>query len=154
RSQFETMKNEYLKIPGVQKVAVSTRVPGEWKNIRQLYVTRPAVGQGVPDSVQTYFMGFDEDMLTTYQINLKNGRNFSSKGISDSTYVLLNGSAVRALGLTEPLGANVKIRTDKGEMNMTVIGIVKDFNFQSLHQKIAPIIIGAWNNQFQDIDYF
>lgn len=154
RSQFETMKNEYLKIPGVQKVAVSTRVPGEWKNIRQLYVTRPAFGQGVPDSVQTYFMGFDEDMLTTYQISLKSGRNFSSHGNSDSTNILLNESAVRALGLIEPLGAEIGIRTDKGEMNMTVIGIVKDFNFQSLHQKIAPIIIGAWNNQFQDIDYF
>ena len=154
RSQFQTLKNEYSKIPGVQQVAVSTRVPGEWKNIRQLYVTRPAVSQGVSDSIQTYFMGFDEDMLTTYQINLKNGRNFSSHGNGDSTNILLNESAVRALGLTEPVGAAVRIRTGEGEMNTTVIGIVKDFNFQSLHQKIAPIIIGAWNNQFQYIDYF
>jgi putative ABC transport system permease protein len=35
-----------------------------------------------------------------------------------------------------------------------VIGVLKDFNFQSLHQKIAPIIIGSWNNPIQSIDYF
>jgi putative ABC transport system permease protein len=39
-------------------------------------------------------------------------------------------------------------------MNATVIGVLKDFNFQSLHQKVAPIIIGAWNNPIQSIDYF
>jgi putative ABC transport system permease protein len=48
----------------------------------------------------------------------------------------------------------VKIRTGEGEMNTTVIGVIRDFNFQSLHQKVAPIIIGAWNNPFQYIDYF
>jgi putative ABC transport system permease protein len=154
RNQFRTIKNEYSKIPGVQHVAVSTRVPGEWKNIRQLYVTRPAASQGVADSVQTYFMGFDEDMLTTYQIELKEGRYFSSHSYNDSTNILLNESAVKVLGLAEPIGTAVRIRTGQGEMNTTVIGVVKDFNFQSLHQKVAPIIIGAWNNQFQYIDYF
>ena len=154
RRQFRTIKNEYLKIPGVQHAAVSTRVPGEWKNIRQLYVAHPAISHGVSDSVQTYFMGFDEDMLATYQINLRNGRYFSSHSHNDSTNVLLNESAVKTLGLTEPIGVVLKIRTGEGDINTTVIGVVKDFNFQSLHQKVAPIIIGAWNNPFQYLDYF
>ena len=154
RSQFRTLKNEYSKIPGVQHVAVSTRVPGEWKNIRQLYVSSPASREAIADSIQTYFMGFDEDMLATYQINIKSGRYFSSHSHNDSTNILLNESAAKALGLAEPIGAVVKIRTGEGEMNTTVIGVIRDFNFQSLHQKVAPIIIGAWNNPFQYIDYF
>ncbi|HLT72940.1 MAG TPA: ABC transporter permease, partial [Cyclobacteriaceae bacterium] len=152
RSQFRTMKNEYSSIPGVVDVSVSTRVPGEWKKIPQLYVSDPATSAS--DSLQTYFMGFDEDMLATYQISLASGRYFSSQSNNDSTNILLNESAVRALGLAEPVGAVVKILDGEGDINMTVIGVVRDFNFQSLHQKVAPIIIGAWNTPFGYIDYF
>lgn len=153
RSQFQAIKNELASIPGVERVAVSTRVPGEWKNITQLYVSSAASAEGVGDSTQTYFMGFDEDMLEAYRLSLKSGRYFSS-GLNDSSNILLNESAVTALRLLEPLGARVSIRRGGLEVNTIVIGILKDFNFQSLHQKVAPIVIGAWNNPFQYIDYF
>jgi putative ABC transport system permease protein len=153
RSQFRALKNEYANIPGVKNVAVSTRVPGEWKNIAELYVNSPSSPAGSPDSTKSYFMGFDEDMLSTYRLKLKQGRNFS-EGRNDSTNILLNESAVKVLGLTEPLGAFVKIQTQDGDLTTTVIGVVHDFNFQSLHQKVAPIIIGSWNSPFQYIDYF
>lgn len=154
RRQFQVLKNEYRKIQGVQHVAVSTRVPGEWKNIDELYVRAEGFGMGASDSLKTYFMGFDEDMLETYQIKFQSGHYFSANSHSDSTNILLNESAVMALGLSDPLGSVVRIKSRNGEINTTVIGIVKDFNFQSLHQKIAPIIIGAWNNPFNYIDYF
>lgn len=152
RSQFRAMKSEYSSIPGVRDVAVSTRVPGEWKNIPQLYVSDPTAGAS--DSLQTYFMGFDEDMLATYQISLASGRYFSSQSNNDSTNILLNESAVKAMGLAEPVGTVVKILDGEVDIKMTVIGVVRDFNFQSLHQKVAPIIIGAWNTPFGYIDYF
>jgi putative ABC transport system permease protein len=152
RRQFRTIKNEFSKIPGVQEVAVSSRVPGEWKNIQQVYAMPFANSHSVTDSVQTYFMGFDEDMLRTYEIELMSGRYFSSD--NDSSDIVINESAVQALHLAEPLGAVIRIGTDDGYINNTVVGVVKDFNFQSLHQKVAPIIIGAWNNPIQDVDYF
>jgi putative ABC transport system permease protein len=154
RNQFRVIKNEYSKIPGVEQVAVSTRVPGEWKNIPQVYVTTSADSHSVSDSVQTYFMGFDEDMLATYEIALQSGNYFSSDNDNDSTSILLNESAVQALHLSEPIGSVLKVSTGDGYINSTVIGVVKDFNFQSLHQKVAPIIIGAWNNPIQSVDYF
>jgi putative ABC transport system permease protein len=82
------------------------------------------------------------------------GRYFASNSEADSVSILLNESAVKALGLTDPVGAVLKISGDEGEVVTTVIGVLKDFNFQSLHQKVAPMIIGAWNNPFQPIDYF
>lgn len=154
RRQFEAMKNELSKITGVESVAVSSRVPGEWKNIQELYVTSSSAANGFSDSTKTYFMGFDEDMLETYQFTIESGSYFSTNSQSDSTSVLLNQSAVRALHLSEPLGATIRMKTSAGEMQATVIGVLKDFNFQSLHQKIAPIIVGAWNNPIQSIDYF
>jgi putative ABC transport system permease protein len=154
RRQFQTIKNEYANIPGVLSVAVSSRVPGEWKNIPELYVRSSNSMDGVPDSVKTYFMGFDEDILKTYRLRLKDGNFFSSNAMADSTAILLNESAVNALKLSDPVGSVVKINTQRGTMDASVIGVIKDFNFQSLHQKVAPIIIGTWNNPIQSIDYF
>jgi putative ABC transport system permease protein len=150
RSQFRSIKDEYGKIPGVEHVAVSSRVPGEWKDIAELYVRN----NGGSDSTKVYFMGFDEDMPATYGLTLESGRYFSSNTRTDSTNVIVNKSAVNALGLSNPLGAVLQVDTDDGLIQLTVIGVMNDFNFQSLHQKISPVLIGAWNNPFQSIDYF
>ena len=154
RQQFQTMKNEFAKIPGVVEVGVSSRVPGEWKNIPQRFVKSPNSSNQTADSIRSYFMGFDESMLKTYQFKLLSGSFFESNQANDSTKVLLNEAAVKELGLNEPIGSVVIIPTQAGPMRTTVIGILSDFNFQSLHQKIAPIIIGSWNNPIQFIDYF
>lgn len=154
RQQFQTMKNEFSKIAGVQHVAVSSRVPGEWKNIRTIYVKGSAETNAKSDSLETYYMGFDEDMLTTYQLQLTTGRSFSGSSKADSLNVVINASAAVALNLKNPIGAVLRISTRRGPMAVTVIGVMKDFNFQSLHQKIAPIIIGYRNNPLQAIDYF
>ncbi len=154
RRNFQTMKNEYAKIPGVQQVAVSSRVPGEWKRIAEVYVKGSGVTKISADSVRTYFMGFDESMLKTYGLQLVEGNYFPTNSLADSTNILINESAVEALGLDDPVGASVRVRTDDGEMYLTVIGVLRNFNFQSLHEKIAPIVIGSWNNPIQSIDYF
>jgi len=154
RQQFQAMKNEYSNIPGVQRVAVSSRVPGEWKDIQELYVKSASSTDGVTDSVKAFFMGFDEDMMETYKLQLAEGRYFAANNQADSSTILLNQSAVKSLGLVNPIGSVIKMNTGRGVMNATVIGVIKNFNFQSLHQKIAPIIIGTWNNPFQAIDYF
>ncbi|MEQ8361939.1 MAG: ABC transporter permease [Cyclobacteriaceae bacterium] len=154
RRNFQTMKEEYAKVPGVQSVAVSSRVPGEWKRIAEAYVKSPETSAAGIDSVRTYFMGFDEDMLTTYGLSMESGRFFQSNSLVDSTTVLLNESAVKALSLTDPVGTSLYLENDGEKFKMTVIGVLKDFNFQSLHQKVAPIVIGSWNNPVQSIDYF
>jgi len=153
RNQFQAMKNEFSKIAGVQQVAVSSRVPGEWKNIRQVYARTTNEASANADSLQTYFMGFDEDMLSTYQLQLAAGSFFKGTA-ADSMNVVVNASAAKAMNLQNPVGTVLQITTGNGKWNARVIGVMKDFNFQSLHQKIAPIIIGYRNNPVQAIDYF
>jgi len=154
RRQFQAMKNEFAKIAGVQHVAVSSRVPGEWKNIRNVYVRNPNDVKAKTDSLQTYFMGFDEDMLSTYQFQLDAGSFFSGNSEADSMNVVINASAAEAMNLENPIGSVLRINTRNGYWTPKVIGVLEDFNFQSLHQKIAPIIIGYRNNPIQSIDYF
>lgn len=153
RNQFQAMKNDFAKLAGVQEVAVSSRVPGEWKNIRQIYVRNTNEASATTDSLQTYFMGFDEDMFNTYQLQLAAGSFFAGTE-ADSMNVVMNVSATEAMNLKNPVGAVLQINTRNGKWNARVIGVLQDFNFQSLHQKIAPIIIGYRNNPIQPIDYF
>lgn len=154
RSQFQAMKDEFSKLAGVQQVAVSSRVPGEWKNIREVYVQHANTGNAKSDSLETYFMGFDEDILKAYQLQLTAGSFFSGHAEMDSLHVVVNESAVKALNLKNPVGMPLSINTRRGAWKVKVIGVLKDFNFQSLHQKVAPIIIGYRNNPIQAIDYF
>jgi putative ABC transport system permease protein len=154
RRQFQAMKNEFSKLAGVQQVAVSSRVPGEWKNIREVYVRNANEAGAKSDSLQTYFMGFDEDMLATYQLQLTAGSFFAESNEADSMNVLINASAAKAMNLKNPVGTVLRINTGDGQWTAQVIGVLQDFNFQSLHQKVAPIIIGYRNNPIQQIDYF
>ena len=151
RNKFEEMKTEFSKHSNVINVAASSRVPGEWKNIREVYVEESG---NSADSIISYYMAFDEDMISTFDFSLLIGANFSGNRSSDSTKIILNEAAVRALNLPEdPIGSVIKVdRT--GDTEYTVIGVVKDFNFQSLHSEIAPLLIGFWNAPIQVIDYF
>jgi putative ABC transport system permease protein len=150
RRDFEAMKTEFAKLSGVEKVALSSRVPGEWKEIQEVYVRHNDNEGFSADSLQMYFMGFDEDMLGTYQLRLKDG-NFFTGSAADSSNVLINAAAARAMNLKNPVGSTIRVNS---EWNARVIGVMEDFNFKSLHQKISPILIGFRNNPIQSIDYF
>lgn len=150
RSRFETIKTEYEKSPYVQKVAVSSRVPGEWKNISQVYASKP---ENIDDSVRVNYIGFDKDMLDVYDIELLSGSNFSGSDSSDSLHILINEKAAKSLGLEDPVGQYLYL-SDETAGQFQIIGVVKDFNFESLHNPIAPIILGYRANPFNYIDYF
>jgi len=99
-----------------------------------------------------YYFGVDAPFLPTYNIKIVKGRNFFSSGNVDSSTVLINETAAKELGITDALGQQVRIlsasfggdnRTAvEKPFTVTIAGIVKDFNFQSLHEPIAPMLIG------------
>ncbi len=149
RRKFETIRSEYAKSPYISAVTVSSRVPGEWKNIRQVYTTLA----GSQDSIRFNYIGIDEYMLDAYEIELAQGNNFTGLAQADTLNIIINEAAVKALGLKNPLGAYLEL-SDERKGRYKVIAVAKDFNFQSLHQQIAPVILGYQSNSFQSIDYF
>lgn len=154
RPVFKTMQNELAQIPGVETVGVASRVPGEWKNINITQVAN-RLESGLVDTLNMYYMGFDPNMLETLDLKIEQGDWFSGNDSSDSTKILLNQAAVSALGLDQPLGAVINMGWEgRAKGNYTVIGVLEDFNFKSLHTEIEPIIIGPWNNVNGFIDYF
>ncbi len=162
RRSAATIKNEFSKLAQVRSVTATSRVPGEWKTIPSVKVN---LGNNDPANAHDmYFFGVDDQFLSTYNIKLLQGRNFISAGNADSTTVLLNETAAKILGITDARGQVITIPavTFGGDnrssleqpFTATVAGIVKDFNFQSLHDPLAPMILGYQNNPVHGIDYF
>lgn len=149
RARFDAMKQEIEKLPGVLSAATSSRVPGG-QNIEQVYSRN--LESSSEDSLQTYFMSFDEDMLDLYEFELLAGSNFSGNKGVDSLSVLINQTAVEALNLDNPVGSYLDISGVQDPIR--IAGVLKDFHYQSMHQNIAPIIIGYWANPIRVIDFF
>jgi putative ABC transport system permease protein len=110
-----------------------------------------------------YFLGVDEDFFKTFEIEVLQGRVFSGAG--DTSSVLLNETAAKDLGITEASGQVVEIpeRAFEGTysplrrnqiLRARVVGIAKDFHFQTLREKIAPLVMAYQSNPVHSIDYF
>ncbi|HKH61968.1 MAG TPA: ABC transporter permease [Flavitalea sp.] len=151
RASAETIKTEFAKIRRVMNVSVSSRVPGEWKSIPRIKVRTEKLISN--EGIDMYFLGVDEPFLKTYQVDLLKGRNFIAGSLSDSSAVILNQTAAKQLGITEALEQTIEIPQEE-VFRARVIGIAKDFNFQSLREPIAPMVIGFQKNPVHNIDYF
>ncbi|PIQ22439.1 MAG: hypothetical protein COW65_03160, partial [Cytophagales bacterium CG18_big_fil_WC_8_21_14_2_50_42_9] len=161
RRKAETIKNEFAGIPQVKEVTLSSRVPGEWKGIPKVKVNNS--NSPVASEHEMFFLGVDAQFLPTYEIELIKGRNFRTGSLADSSAVLLNETAARELGITEPAEQVIQIPAANFGGNfdalnqpfrVRVVGIVKDFNFQSLREPLAPMMLAYQNNPVQNIDYF
>ncbi|HEX9653148.1 MAG TPA: ABC transporter permease [bacterium] len=154
QTNFLTVKREFLSDAAVHSLTVSSRVPGDWKSFRRIDVTKE--GQAEIESQPMFFNGVDEDFVATYEIDLVQGRNFSRSLSSDSTAVILNETAVKMLFGDSPIDQLIQVPS----YNFTghVVGVVRDFHFHSLHDKIEPLVMGfmpaAGRHAIHGIDYF
>ena len=160
RQSSPAIVSEFSKIPNVKNVSTTSRVPGEWKNIPTIKV-KPMGVVGEPKI--SYFLGVDESFSKTFEIELLKGKNFA--GMNDSASVIINETAAKMLNISEPSGQILEIpeRAMAGSFRplsnnqvfrARVIGIVKDFHFQTLREKIAPMVLGYQRNPIHNIDYY
>ncbi|HEX4372968.1 MAG TPA: ABC transporter permease, partial [Puia sp.] len=85
--------------------------------------------------IPVHSFGVNYGMIETLGIKMKEGRSFSKDFGSGNNQIILNEAAVEAMGLKDPVGTIIK-----GPGNNTeIIGVVKNFNFQSLHEQIVPM---------------
>lgn len=97
---------------------------------------------GEDNFLMQYIMA-DYDYMETMGMELVSGRKFSREfGTDERQAVILNETAVRELGLDDPLGQELKI-SGSNQPGPRVIGVAKDFHMKSLHQKIQPLALLA-----------
>lgn len=139
--QTRAFKTELQRLPEVTDLTSASSLPGQQNYFGVSWTasgsTEPMTGRGIV---------VDEQYQKTLGLEMKEGRFFSKDFPTDSLAVVLNEKAVAELGLTHPVGARITSNQDflngaNGEIyTYTVIGVMKDFHFQSLHQLVSPLV--------------
>ena len=128
-------KQELLNNSGILKASNSVELFG---NPIEVAALTPE-GQNEDQAKIICYMTVDPDFLDTYGITLKDGRFFDQKRSADSFQMVLNETAVKAMGLEEPVGKRL-VNSIFPDNRYPVIGVVEDFHYQSLRQRIQPMV--------------
>jgi putative ABC transport system permease protein len=135
---IESIKTAIAKDPGVTSVAASRAVPGEFLPNAGTLIQTPDGNMGfrIP-----FIYEIDFDFIPTYHIPLVAGRTYSRAFQTDSAQsMVINEAAAKLYGYPHPADAVGK-KFDQWGRKGIIIGVVKDFNFRSLHQAVEPLTL-------------
>jgi len=140
----ETFLKEVARIPNVFSVSAASNIPGKGFN------QNPIATKTNPDNdIDASELFVDYDFLKVLDIKLVDGRNFDRTNQADLEQAfILNETAARRLNLNKAVGQEIVWDNDGTMVTGTVIGVTKDFNFQSLHQVIQPLFIRLQTSRF------
>jgi putative ABC transport system permease protein len=136
---FQSFKTELLANSNIKEVGRSSRIPtGRLLDSQGSMLNR---GDSLaPSKADIKYVVADENFIPAYGIKIVAGRNFSTDFGMDTSSFLINETAVKALELKsneDAIGKQFQYGGQKG----TIVGVFNDFNFESLHQRIIPLIL-------------
>jgi len=138
-SKITSLKNELEQYSQIQSVTTTSNKIG----ISQFHSVDLYEWEGNNEgrSILLGLIYTDYDFLNTFNIEMSDGRYYSTDFASDSLGIVLNEAAIKEMGLIDPIGKKIFEKSH-------IIGVVRDFNFQSLHSSIGPLAVGMnpiWN---------
>lgn len=149
-AHMETVKNQLMEHKNILNVSAAKRIPSG--QLLDSANTRVIDSKG--ERVLNFTLAnvrVDPEYIPTYKIQIAAGRNFSKEIKSDSTSAfIINETAVKNIGWTTPheaIGKNIRY----GRRTGIIIGVVKDFHFESLYQEISPIIMTPSSSGIRNI---
>lgn len=138
-SQYEAFRTDLLTNSGISNMGRSSRIP-----TGRLLDSQDASSESgdslQPVNSELKYLAIDHDFIPSYAIQMAAGRNFSRAFATDTSNFVLNEATVQVLGwksAEKAIGKNFMYAGIKGK----VIGIVKDFHFESMHQRIVPLVM-------------
>ena len=136
-TKFHPLKDALLKNPSVKSVTSASTYPGI-KNLNNM-IYYPE-GKTSKDFIVVNMSVVENDYFSTLGLEFAKGRPFSSQFTSDSTSIILNETAIKQFGYTNEnaIGRKLYFDWENRHYDVTIVGIVKDFHFESLHTTIKP----------------
>jgi putative ABC transport system permease protein len=133
----ELLRNELQQNPAVALVAGASQGMGRDPQFWGIEV----------ENKEKFFhvYGIDEAYLPMLEIPIVAGRNFSASITSDKQAIILNESAVKELGFDDPIGKMVPALDE--DSPPVIIGVARDFHFQSLEKEVSPVVLFYKNEQ-------
>lgn len=134
REKYDLVKDELNKLPGVEAVTCSNALPNQIGNS-----TSGVLWEGANPEENALFSNIivHYDFIEVFGMKLADGRSWDRQFASDSMAMIVNEEAVRVMGLDNPVG---QVVTAWG-YNFEIIGVVSNFNFQSLKSKVEPLLM-------------
>ncbi|MEO6631434.1 MAG: FtsX-like permease family protein, partial [Mucilaginibacter sp.] len=133
-AKYKVFKDEAMKMPGVQQITRITNAPTNFGS-----TTGGVNWEGKDPNLNIEFtqVSAGYDLVKTMKLELAAGREFSKDFATDSLGYIINESALKRINYANPIGRPLTMWGKKGK----IIGILKDFHFNSLHDPIQPLII-------------
>ena len=142
---LETFLTEMERVPGVVRASsIGHNLVGRQNNTSGLNWE----GKNPEDRILFEHVRVNYELIETLGIEMIEGRSFSRDYGADSAKIILNEAAIKIMGFQEdPIGQIVRLWD---EVDMEIIGVAKDFHFQSLHDKVNPLFFRlapsqSWN---------
>jgi putative ABC transport system permease protein len=136
----KAFKQEIKQLPGVANATLTGFLPTGGDRSTAIFCK-----DATKDPKQTIFpqtWQIDEDYIKTLGMNIIKGRNFSEQMGTDSSALIINETAAKFLGFTDPVNKTLyRSENNKPLRPYTIIGVVKDFNFNSLRENITPVVM-------------
>ena len=142
--QREAFLKEVRRMPGVVSASsIGHSLLGQNNNTSGLEWQ----GKNPDDVILFENIGANYELIETLGIEMAEGRAFSEEFGTDTTKIIFNEAGIRVMGLENPVGKTIKLWD---EYDLEIIGVVKDFHFESLHDVVNPLFIrlvpeNTWN---------
>ena len=141
-NKVHTFKNEVLKQPGIVSGTVSGYLPVPSGRSDNSFFPEGQIENSKAVNMQIW--GVDHDYIKTLGMEIITGRDFSKDFSTDTSGVIINETAARLFGYRDPIGKKISTYRDvkTGELrNLTILGVVKNFHFESLRQNIGALCL-------------
>ena len=140
RTGIDLLKTELMKIPSVTSVTCVTELPISIDN----YVDDAEWdGKEVENKTRFHYLKTEFDFMKTFDIQLTDGRDFSREIVSDDSAYIINEAAAKAMNIESPVGKTLTyIFRGTDTIPGKILGITRDFHFNTLYNKIEPLVIG------------
>ncbi len=145
--KFQVIKNELLKNSNILGITASSGIIGAGKGFGA-NVAQVDNNDGVLEETGFGHTQVGNDFIKVMGMKMVAGRDFSQRFITDvGTSFIVNEAFVKKRGWDQPLGKRIQL----GPMHGKVIGVVRDFHYDSLHDKVGPFVIYPYNDNFENI---
>ncbi|MDX2048012.1 MAG: FtsX-like permease family protein [Chitinophagaceae bacterium] len=148
REKREAFKNEVAKLSGVKSAAFAGYLPvSNSSRSDNTWSTEAVMTEKNGFNMQNWRI--DYDYIPTLGMEIIQGRNFSPEFGSDSSAIILNETAAKVTGFDNPIGKQIYSSDGNGpSVPSTIVGIVRNFNFESLRKNVGPLCFRLGNSRW------
>ncbi len=144
-SQADSFKQKVLQLSQVESASIGGQLPTISSRRHDIFYPEGSNLEQQGVNMQSWWV--DTDYIPTLGMQVVEGRAFREDIPTDSSGVILNEAAVRLLGYDDPIGRQIQKHDGSDKQTLKIIGVVRDFHFESLRENVRPLALNLRPHQ-------